>query len=232
MQPLTTFLGSGFPLAPSVPLGRQYPCTSATNFVPSIINRTCDRVLGGSSGKRQGPSWITKSWYSPRCTPSQTPAWLKSRRMVHSPTYLRFGGSLGRLIDMDATQRLVAATRRYLDGQITLVELYDLECELIHQLAQLPAGSLGLVLTGTIELELAHMHAAFSTESDLREALLADLLAELKHVQDAESVSIVNSIAIQPAPFTQVFLLIRDMLAETFVADESVASTHQYAHGN
>ena len=129
---------------------------------------------------------------------------------------------------MDATQRLVAATRRYLDDQITLAELYDLECELIHKLAELPAGSLGSVLTGTIELELAHMHAGFSTESDLREALLA----ELRRGPDAESLSIVNSIAVQPTSFTQISLLIRDMLPQTFAGNELVASTYQYAHGS
>ena len=76
---------------------------------------------------------------------------------------------------MDSTRTLAAATRRYLAGEITLSELYDFECELIHQLVQLPSDHLETRLMGAIELELAHMDAGVSTEDDLRAALEAEL---------------------------------------------------------
>ena len=84
-------------------------------------------------------------------------------------------GALGLVADMDSTRTLAAATRRYLAGEITLSELYDIECELIHQLAQLPSDHLEFRLMGAIELELAHMDAGVSTEDDLRAALEVEL---------------------------------------------------------
>ena len=76
---------------------------------------------------------------------------------------------------MASTRTLAAATRRYLAGEITLAELYDIECALIHQLVQLPSEHLESRLMGTIELELAHMDAGVSTADDLRTALEAEL---------------------------------------------------------
>ena len=76
---------------------------------------------------------------------------------------------------MDSTRTLAAAARRYLAGETTLAKLYDIECELIHQLVQLPSDHLESRLMGAIELELAHMDAGVSTEDDLRAALEAEL---------------------------------------------------------
>ena len=76
---------------------------------------------------------------------------------------------------MESTRTLAAAARRYLAGEITLAELYDLECDLIHQLVQFPSDHLESRLMGAIELELAHMDAGVSTEDDLRVALEAEL---------------------------------------------------------
>ncbi len=76
---------------------------------------------------------------------------------------------------MDSTRTLAAAARRYLAGEITLAQLYDIECELIHRLVQLPSDHLESRLMGAIELELAHMDAGVSTEDDLRAALEGEL---------------------------------------------------------
>ena len=80
---------------------------------------------------------------------------------------------------MDSTRTLTAATRRYLAGEITLSELYDIECELIHQLVQLPSDHLESRLMGAIELELAHMDAGVSTEDDLRAVLEVELQSSI-----------------------------------------------------
>ena len=80
---------------------------------------------------------------------------------------------------MDSTRTLAAATRRYLAGEITLSELYDTECALIHQLVQLPSDHLESRLMGAIELELAHMDAGVSTEDDLRAVLEAELQSSI-----------------------------------------------------
>ena len=80
---------------------------------------------------------------------------------------------------MDSTRTLAAATRRYLAGEIALSELYDIECELIHQLVQLPSDHLESRLMGAIELELAHMDTGVSTEDDLRAALDVELQSSI-----------------------------------------------------
>ncbi len=80
---------------------------------------------------------------------------------------------------MDSTRTLAAATRRYLAGEITLAELYDIECERIHQLVQLPSDHLESRLMGAIELELAHMDTGVSTEDDLRIALEVELQSSI-----------------------------------------------------
>ena len=80
---------------------------------------------------------------------------------------------------MESIRTLAAATRCYLAGEITLAELYDIECELIHQLVQFPTDHLESRLMGAIELELAHMDAGVSTEDDLRAVLEAELQSSI-----------------------------------------------------
>ena len=80
---------------------------------------------------------------------------------------------------MDSARTLAAAARRYLAGEITLAELYDIECELIHQLVQFPTDHLESRLMGAIELELAHMDTGVSTEDDLRAALEVELQSRI-----------------------------------------------------
>lgn len=80
---------------------------------------------------------------------------------------------------MDSARTLAAATRRYLAGEITLAELYDIECELIHQLVEFPTDHLESRLMGAIELELAHMDTGVSTEDDLRAALEVELQSRI-----------------------------------------------------
>ena len=62
---------------------------------------------------------------------------------------------------------------------MTLAELYDIECELIHQLVQYPSDHLESRLMGAIELELAHMDAGVSTEDELRAVLEAELQSSI-----------------------------------------------------
>lgn len=76
---------------------------------------------------------------------------------------------------MDATQKLVDATRRYLAGGLTLSELADVEASLVHLWPQLPAEDIGSLLMGAIEQGLAFMDDGVGTEDDLRAALEREL---------------------------------------------------------
>ena len=76
---------------------------------------------------------------------------------------------------MDATQQLVDATRRYLDGALTLPELADVEASLVHLWPRLAHDGLVSRLMGTIEQGLAFMDDGVGTEGDLQAALKREL---------------------------------------------------------
>ena len=79
---------------------------------------------------------------------------------------------------MDATQTLVSATHRYLEGASTLRELAHVAAAHIHLLPTFERGHLVRRLIGTLELSRAELADGIITEEDLKRDLQAALTNE------------------------------------------------------
>ncbi len=79
---------------------------------------------------------------------------------------------------MDATQTLVSATHRYLEGSSTLRELARVAAAHIHLLPTLESEHLVRRLIGTLELSRAELADGIITEEGLRRDLQAALTNE------------------------------------------------------